>query len=215
MQRDSVTYRNLSAMPDRLIYINWASWPEIFHLIFLGDGAICPHLQLHTWVNHTQALPQHSNATCVMLPVPLLLGTFVSKPASQCIDMIVKVAFGKSLEDACGASAQEALEELGCWSDNDFEVFGGKFLGQLNITPGWTHPSLLSPVLSSSLSLSLLLPLPTFSCQRFMTMDSWKKVFTLHSSHALCECVCMQGCVMSVHLLQCHDNYSCKPWMAI
>lgn len=43
---------------------------------------------------------------------------------------------GRSAEDACGASAQEALEELGCWSDNDFLVFDGKFLGQLNITPG-------------------------------------------------------------------------------
>ena len=73
-------------------------------------------------------------------------------------------ALGKSREDACGASAQEALEELGCWSDNDFPVFGGKFLGQLNITCGWTPPPprarFFLPPISLSASHSPAIPRP-------------------------------------------------------
>lgn len=122
----------------------------VWHIVFL----ICVFCFMHeSWpfFSATPLPPTPPNTE--LRPVSRYVSQRVNQPASASV-WLWKAVLGKSLEDACSPSAQEALEELGCWSDNDFLVFGRKFLGRLNITPGWTQ---LSADLSPSLSLSVFL----------------------------------------------------------
>lgn len=128
-------------------------------------------------------------AWCSTVPVLFYCsGNLLANQPSNTSVLWWKAVLGRGPEDACDASAQQSLEELGCWSDNNFLVFGWKFLGQPNITLGWTRPPPLSPVCSLSLSpcsrSDILMP-------KIHNNGRKEKVFIPDTSHAFCVHLCI------------------------
>lgn len=177
---------------------NRLSWPNISSPFFLRMA-----LSLQIFISEFREIVcKHDSATHVIL----LLKAFASKSAWW-----QKVVFRKSPEDTCDASAQQALEELGCWSDNNFlvqwEVSGtAQYYAWMNSS--FFPLSRLLPICFSAFrSSNILMP-------KILKNGLREKCF--RTGHFTCILFLSVYTCENINAgLLCSCNYSSKPWMAI